>query len=158
MSLKSWKAKFYPGEAGEVDPEDAIKHSLTKWIGLRQENLKNHGLTHQEGWYSIQDMHQIEFRIDGSSCALCAVHRAPWPGDDEPWVAADLCLRCPLYQLRGVSCDEELESEQDEDGAQVQAPYFAFTHGCDPEPMIALLQQLYDKQQKEKSRDDSATA
>lgn len=41
MSLKTWKLEFYPVEASTVSKEDALDHSLRKWEGLTEENLKS---------------------------------------------------------------------------------------------------------------------
>ena len=35
MSLKSWKAEFYPVTASRVSKKNALEHSLKKWEGLK---------------------------------------------------------------------------------------------------------------------------
>lgn len=82
MSEASWKKKFYPIDADLVDEEDAIKHSLVKWYGLRKENLKNHGLS------------EPPIYIDADTCALCHHYDNGF----------DSCWKCPLYQFLGRSC------------------------------------------------------
>lgn len=82
MSEASWKNEFYPIDADLVDEEDAIKHSLVKWRGLRKENLLKHGLE----WVPIE--------VSGATCALCKAY----------WLAG--CKKCPLYQFLGSRCDD----------------------------------------------------
>lgn len=43
MSLKTWKKEFYI-PVSKVSKKNALQHSLTKWIGLRKENLEKHGV------------------------------------------------------------------------------------------------------------------
>ena len=68
MSLETWKAEFYPIDATLVAPEDAIQHALTKWIGLRPENLSKHDLTVHD--CEISDAHG-NFPVDSRTCTLC---------------------------------------------------------------------------------------
>lgn len=44
MSLETWKEEFYKIPAEECIKEQALDHSITKWEGLRPENLQKHGL------------------------------------------------------------------------------------------------------------------
>ncbi len=43
MGIATWKKEFYP-PISKVTRANAIDHSLKKWIGLREENLKRHDL------------------------------------------------------------------------------------------------------------------
>jgi hypothetical protein len=82
MSEETWLKEFYPVHANKVPEKKAIKHSLQKWYGLRQENLKKHGI------------HYPPIEINGSSCALC-----------KQYFNAG-CVKCPLAQFNGRQCDE----------------------------------------------------
>lgn len=85
MSIETWKAEFYPVPASEVAAEDALQHSLRKWIGLREENLSKHGVTKKEA------------HVGGIACALCKNYMV----DSDPYS----CGLCPIVKLHGLSCD-----------------------------------------------------
>lgn len=121
MSLETWKAEFYPVEAQDVPVEDAVRHSLQKWIGLRAENLSRH-----ECWLddngcdiAVVDSSRDYLYIDSRTCALCEHHRR-----------GGACLNCPLVKVRGRPCD-------DDEG--FSSPYGQI-YKRNPEPMIALLE------------------
>ncbi len=96
MSLESWKQEYYPVPADEVSKEDAVKHSLQKWIGLRAENRIRHGVQLYDGELTGTDTDELS--IDSSSCALC--HHYLREVDDTS------CTDCPLAAALGQSCDE----------------------------------------------------
>lgn len=79
MSGKSWKEEFYPIPADQCAPEDALSHSIRKWEGLREKNIKKHGL------------YTPPIEVDYSTCALCWY----WldNGNDSQ------CDGCPLPKL-----------------------------------------------------------
>jgi hypothetical protein len=119
MSLASWKKEHYPVNAERVEKDDALKHALNKWKGLRPQSLKKHDVNlsnrvHLNG-YPI---------ITIRSCALC-IHYYP------------RCFECPLYELRNERCYEGKDN-----------PYVDMLTMLNPEPMIALLEQALDKQIK----------
>lgn len=128
MSIKTWRAEFYPVPAREVvGAEAAIAHSLLKWEGLRHENLAKHGLSRGSG-YSLSDGDdQYAFSVSSVSCALCALFL-----NDEPDEAGGECVTCPLYAVRGTPCCETSKDEEIN-------PFDAFIEKGDPEPMIALI-------------------
>jgi len=82
MSKETWLKEFYPIPADEVPENEAIKHSLQKWYGLREENLKKHGLL------------SPPISICSKTCALC-----------EQYISRG-CRNCPLYQFNERPCDE----------------------------------------------------
>lgn len=123
MSLDTWKAEFYPIPAEEVAAKDAIQHSLTKWIGLRPENLSKHNL--EIGVFQIVDAHTV-FAIDSSACSLCA--RNPLS-----------CAPCPIAEYKSTKSIYKKRTCCPE--------YDAFGREHDPEPMIDLLQQTINFQQ-----------
>lgn len=125
MSLATWKEEFYSVPAKFVGPAQATAHSLTKWIGLRSENLAKHDVRACVQW--IRDLADVDYpilglRIDAASCALCSHYDS---GDD--------CDLCPLSIVRGgIRCDRPRKDEN-------ESPYSMFTAHHDPEPMIMWL-------------------
>lgn len=120
MSLKTWKEEFYPIDAGYVSEEDAVEHSLRKWIGLRKGNLDKHSVSN--GYLGVSDGDDYVY-IDSSTCALCQRYF-----DDE---AVNECASCPLFDLLGKRCDNGDAS-----------PFVIWGECENPEPMIAALEQL----------------
>lgn len=120
MSLKTWKAEFYPKPASRVSKKDALAHSLQKWEGLKNANLKKHGVESYGREITSADNNGLD--IDEHSCALCKHY-------------ADLdCFGCPIYKVRGMRCDE------DENGiGGDNSPYVLFTTRNNPLPMLRLL-------------------
>jgi hypothetical protein len=119
MSLKTWIAKYYPVPADQVKTtEDAVKHSILKWEGLRDQNLEVNECTLL--FHAVGDEHDPhdQLVLSSSTCALCHLHED----------GHNSCPDCPLSKLRGMRCDEPLG----------KSPYS--TGMCNnPEPMINLL-------------------
>lgn len=91
MSLKTWKAEFYPTPCNSVvTSASAIRHSLRKWQGLTPENLEKHGCCMSYGDEAIKDVEDPEesLEINASSCSLCAFYE-------------ELCSRCDLTKHTG---------------------------------------------------------
>jgi len=130
MSLQTWKEEFYPIEACEVSEENAIQHSLTKWIGLRKRNLKKHNINVDGD--CIEDYHDYDgesFHIDTESCALCCHYLKYSPRESS-------CASCPLYKQPGnMACDYGENS-----------PYWIWISDNNPEPMIKALRACLKKQ------------
>ena len=120
MSLETWKEEFYFVDASEVPVEQAIQHSLRKWIGLRQENLDKHGVSIEGKRIYGEDGRLF---ISESSCALCRYYLEDYSN----------CRHCPLYTVLGRSCDSGRS-----------APYQQFVLDGDPEPMIRALSDIYE--------------
>ena len=116
MSLETWKKEFYFVDARVVPVEQAVQHSLRKWIGLRSENLEKHGLC-IDGKRIYGDDGRLF--ISESSCALCRYY------------IEDYCCQCPLYAVLGRPCDSSSSS-----------PYQQFVLNGNPEPMIEALESL----------------
>lgn len=98
MSLATWKAEFYPVEAKDVKPEDALDHSIRKWEGLRVQSLRKHGLKKENHGLAtaMGDRSGCLFLPASQNCALCAHYK----GADRK------CQGCPLAQSRGgLRCD-----------------------------------------------------
>jgi len=118
MSIETWKNEYYSIEACRVPGTklDALTHSLTKWIGLREENFERHGVIKVLDSL-VEPGTRNRLRIDGVTCALCCTYVGV--GSDD----CDSCQYCPLR-----SCQREYRSW--------------WRHG-DPEPMIKRLAALY---------------
>lgn len=143
MSLQTWKEEFYPISAQElvdkpnVTDAEIIQHSLTKWAGLRKDNLDRHGVSLKK-WADSQCEYLYlstpidHFHIDSLSCALCEKFVDPEEGEhNEYGEELHECRNCPLYQhLGNSSCD-----------ATNRSPFGIFQNTEDPEPMIDALTQ-----------------
>lgn len=127
MSLKTWKAEFYPKPASRVAKKEALAHSLQKWKGLTKAALKRHGVV-KAGWEIIDG--KDSFTISAASCALCVHHLNTSVFAQSP----DRCGECPLAAVRrGVACDIRAVGES-------HGPYQYFINACDARPMIRALQ------------------
>lgn len=128
MSLASWMAEFYPIPADKVPIEQAVSHSLQKWIGLRQANLENHDCKINRNNSVCEvgteyDRHSEVLEIQGSSCSLCHHHRIRLS-----------CKTCPLYQhLGGRQCDNEQLNG-------TSSAFDSWQYDTNPEPMIKALE------------------
>lgn len=128
MSLKTWKEEFYPIPAIKVEMGAAVDHSITKWSGLRPENLKKHHVVTNE--YGIFDESSEtsadgviqQLPINSDSCALC-------------WYYINReCIHCPLYLVRDETpCDRRMDGE-------TIGPFPHYVDTGDPEPMIDWLE------------------
>lgn len=112
MSLETWKAEFYPIDANQVPVESALDHSITKWKGLRADNIVRHDLKTFGDLYGGPG---AWFYIDSSSCALCKQHID----------LVNSCPTCPIVLAHGRTCARE---------------YQHYRNTRDPEPMITLLE------------------
>lgn len=121
MSIETWMAEFYPVPADQVPREEAIAASLGKWKGYRKEARDEHGT---DGLPPCSD-----------SCPLCAHYL----------VEGGKCGDCPLFKLRGMSCDRPLFHAE----IGLRSPYAAYIVARDPEPMIALLEAALAAVQKQ---------
>lgn len=123
MTIKTWKEEFYPiaadsDEAKESD-RSALLHSIHKWQGLEEENLKKHNITAKRL--------NAYFDIDSETCALCQRSEYSW----------DTCEDCVLRKSRGGRCDVKIPGES-------ISPYDAWICDLDPAPMIALLEYAFE--------------
>ncbi len=132
MSLESWKREFYgtPASPPSEHVAVAIQHSLTKWIGLRKENLERHGLKKFGVVITADEAIGPEFSINGGTCALCVKYVSTNNHEGD-------CGDCPLKELLGEPCDVEQE-----DGNP--GPYDHWSETGDPEPMIKALEETLE--------------
>lgn len=135
MSAETWKQEFYPCQPSPLmSKEEAIRHSLRKWEGLRTASLKKHGL-------SVPPL-----GINGATCSLCVKYREQDNDLDkieEDDYADHVCHLCPLYETLGQqACDHRPEEDINED--EPKAPFHAYHQDYDPEPMIAALKKTLE--------------
>lgn len=128
MDSAGWCEEFYSVEAEDVPEQEAVAHSLKKWIGLRPDNLAKYGFE--------KDEEPID--IDSGSCALC-----------RHYIEEKGCRGCPLKLALGHKCDDSRgaqrvagEAHWDSD---VKAPWQHWTMHCNPEPMIKALKKALKK-------------
>lgn len=134
MTMKSWKKEFYPkAPTKSMSRLEAIRHSLTKWIGLRQENLDKHNLfADNDGDLQSPSTRSKEiFKIDGRTCALCRLY-------SDKAIYGGCSNACPLIVVRDIPCDQVPFSEE---LLGAMSPYTLWTSVQDPEPMIKLLEE-----------------
>jgi len=122
MTIQTWEAEFYPVEAVErsTNPIEATKHSLRKWEGLREENLKKHNVHIYINRVCEGDAEVIGIGIGADSCALCLYSRY-------------VCELCPIFKFKGGPCDTYEDSE-----------FHQWLRKGDPEPMISLLKSVLE--------------
>lgn len=121
MSLKTWKQEFYPipaREAAEKGMIACIKHSLQKWIGLRQKNLSSHMVGGTRAISNNYGHYEGCFHVDARSCSLCQKYDK----------TAESCESCPILQATGSACH-----------GWPGSPYGRYICDGDPEPMINTL-------------------
>lgn len=144
MGIRSWKVEFY-APISKVAKQDATQHSLTKWTGLRAENLAKHELCATSGAYNSGMIFtegekyswnaNVKFVPDEDTCALCKHHVRGFPE----------CETCPLKRFLGERCDEGLGN-----------PYGAWLDDQDPEPMIKALKGTLEMLKKEQTEAPAA--
>ena len=136
MSYETWVREFYPVPAGACLAEHAAKHSLRKWIGLREANTREHGVNADQfnlteytpDHKGIHLYRRVCLHIDYRSCALCLRFLVE---DHEG--GTDECDTCPLAIVRGGKpCTYSLPDED-------LSPWMAWIRKRDPEPMIHWL-------------------
>lgn len=125
MSLKTWRAEFYPTAASKCSKKDAVAHSLRKWQGLTKTNLKKHGLVTDGS--AVHDTGLATFYVDDRSCALCSHYYVDYRYVDE-------CEGCPLLAHNGVPCFSQ--------NARGKNLYYAFLQHKDAKPMIRALKAI----------------
>jgi hypothetical protein len=102
-----------------------VRHSLVKWYGLRESNLRRHGGRADDTTVFFTDRNLF---VDATSCALCVLHTEPGSTGEPD------CSKCALTAVRGAPCYEG-------DGN----PYLEFWFRKNPEPMIELLKQAQEQ-------------
>ncbi len=99
MSMETWKAEFYPVDAWKVPEDEAVAHSLQKWIGLRLENLEKHDVELAPNFRVVHEPGTtIGLGINDDTCALCFHHY------HESQDGTPICSGCPLKKHTGLAC------------------------------------------------------
>jgi hypothetical protein len=119
MSVESWKAEFFPSGAYEVTESESVAHSLKKWRGFTKENLKKHGVT-------IKELDKFDL-FTMETCALCQSYA--------------LCQNCPIGK-KNQTCGTRIGHGEKSD------PYSIFRATQNPLPMIKLLEEIENEQNK----------
>jgi hypothetical protein len=130
MSINTWLDEFYPVSVNVLDKDnlsklDALEHSLRKWEGFREKNLKRYNVTGGD----------IRLFIHGDDCALCLKYY-----DEFSYSDLHPCESCPIYQNnggKGCSYDPKNKSE-----------YYQYLKYENPLPMIKLLKKLIKREIK----------
>lgn len=139
MSIETWKEEFYPITVREFTLQsrstlELLEHALKKWKGLTEENRKKHHVQKAPNSRCLRGT-DADFPLHSESCSLCrfySEHHA-------------ICSRCPLYNVRGVSCDDV---PQDSDN-ELLSPWNEFLIRSNPQPMIALLEEAIRRAEAE---------
>jgi hypothetical protein len=127
VSIKTWQKEFYPIRADQTKPSEALAHSIRKWEGLSEKNLKKHNLTHCYG--ILKDKNNKDFVINDRSCALCFHFEKNIQGS-----FSTTCSQCILFKIRGKNRCDKLISENER-----VSPYNLFTKDNDPTVMLGWL-------------------
>ncbi len=131
MSLESWIKEFYSTPAEMVDVDASLQHSLTKWIGAREENLNKHDLIVLGARLCEKHNQRKSIAFTGHTCALCYNYPT--------------CDGCPLSNLKDETSLEYPCINQ----------YNFFQQLGNPEPMIALIQSVIDQENQNKNDENS---
>ena len=96
MSTKSWKNEYMPCPLRDChDVATALQYVYLKWTGMKEENLKKHGLAKEKNrrWiYEIADISEFII-MSSANCALCAVTPASLDGSER-------CMLCVLQNCK----------------------------------------------------------
>jgi len=126
MGIATWKKEFYP-PISKVTRANAIDHSLKKWIGLREENLKRHDLKLSN--FTVYGTNGNSFCIDETTCSLCRINDSD-------------CYKCEFVTLDGPGT---CRSEFLRIGTRTNYP-------ATPEPMIERLEKLKELKAKKTAK------
>lgn len=128
MSLETWKKEFYSEKPKKsFTKKQAIEHSLKKWKGLTEENIKKHNCSLNDEFLTENKGDDDYLRIDGGSCSLCVKYYI----EKDFEFRESRCEKCPLFKSLGHKCDNIFNAD---------APYIIFTNENNPLPMIEALQ------------------
>lgn len=131
MSIKTWKKEFYPKKPSRrMSNVDAIKHSIRKWEGLTEGNLKKHEVYLSYHNDYLDDDDDNVFEISSDTCSLCVKY-----ADKSSF---NMCENCPLYMKLGRSCGSSEDTNKDNDG------WLKWVDEGNPDLMIKNLKSLLD--------------
>ena len=96
MSITTWKKEFYPKELEKTTIAESVEHSIRKWTGLLQKNLKKHRL-YRDGAYIFNK--ERGFKVCGpETCSLCHHFYEKKFGKHHD------CGACPLFKATRKAC------------------------------------------------------
>ena len=129
MSLKTWKAEFYPvtaKQAAKKGDSAAIDQAILKYRGTFKKNLKKHGVF-KDGRNITESVGLVvSLAFNTKTCALCVRHF-----EDED------CPTCPLRVALGCICDGRYDGIFED-----------WRHDSDPRPMLKALRKARKMVQK----------
>ena len=101
MSLKSWKAEFYPkAPSKRMSAKDAIAHSIRKWTGVSKANCRKHQVVYENHWVAEQGDDLLGMLFASESCALCVKYF-----DSSFLTPISACVVCPIVKVTGDTCN-----------------------------------------------------
>ena len=120
MSLQTWKKEFY-SPISKTNKKNSLQHSLTKWIGLRKENLAKHEVEYNPNFLGITYKGSV-LSIDASSCSLCKNYgtcdKCPLNDCQNEYRAfVKTSNPEPMIALIQMTIDKDLEKKYGEDKA-----------------------------------------
>lgn len=155
MSLQSWKAKYYPVTAEDLqysyDSSEfkgtklefdiiALEHAVLKWSGLNIEIIKDHGLELSSA--TLIDRYlksgDLQFRINDNSCVLCLKYSFH-----------DDCDGCPINKETSCCGVAPTVSTNDSTDHSNETPYAIFKFRDDAEPMLKILKAKLEMMQNQ---------
>lgn len=137
MSINSWKKEFYRGrvQVAARDVVSATEHSIVKWTGLSEANLKKHGLVKDKdsacGDRITNPKTGGQFTVGEGECALCLY-------DSHQIIIS--CYACPLPKVNAMCRD-------------CNSPYQYWTLTGNNKPMLAALKKALAYVKKEQPND-----
>lgn len=133
MSINSWKKEFYQGRVLDAarDVVSATEHSIIKWTGLSEANLKKHGLVKDDRGRDsiINPKTGGQFEVGEGECALCQY-------DSHQVVIS--CHACPLMMVDAVCRHSD-------------SPYHKWMRTGNNKPMLAALKKALARVKKERT-------
>jgi hypothetical protein len=139
MSIKTWREEFYPIEAIQCTTDNALNHSLQKWIGLTKKNLKKHGCRiYNNVVRDDSGDEELYVEIDSESCALCVNH----------YDTFKRCSCCPLAIARRDGINKEFDYVACDSYRKVEetSPWRSFSRDGSPKKMIYWLRRAQSEQ------------
>jgi hypothetical protein len=136
MSLDTWIEEFYtPVEkAKEWTDKQCFEHTLTKYQGLIDKNLKKHGVTLNRGMLGT-DPEKVF--IGTNTCSLCIKYYEGMGNDNEDYPRED-CRQCPLDKA-GHGCFNQLETGKEYDPSNLWEVMYVTNN---PSPMIKQMKKM----------------
>ena len=133
MSINSWKQEFYHGRVLDAarNVVAATEHSIIKWTGLSEANLKKHDLIKDPDYFNrdsiVNPKTSGRFVAGADQCALCQYDLTHSPHS---------CCACPLTEV-GALCRNE------------DSPYQRWVRTGNNKPMLVALNRALEYVKKQ---------